>query len=141
MIENWNSGIGKNFRKKRESHHQDHESDHVDLETHFDHVTEEDDHEANHEYDHKNTQGNNLIEHGHDDHDHDYDQDHDHDYKHDDLDDQDHAHKNDQVWTSAQAYGYATLANGIITLTSLSGILFISCVQERLKFCSEIFDN
>ena len=145
MIENWNSEIGRNFRIRRDSHDHDHESDHIDLETHINHNIEQDDHEEDHENDHEddheNDHGyNQLDELDHEDHDHDYDHYHDHDETLVDPDDHDHDHDHDddKFWTTADAYGYATLANGIITITSVSGIMFISCIKEGLAFCDKI---
>ena len=57
---------------------------------------------------------------------------HQEDYDHDDIDHDDHDHEDDNtaIWTKANSYGYATLANFIITLTSLTGIFIILCTEK-----------
>ena len=48
----------------------------------------------------------------------------------DDHDDHDHDDNSTVTWSEAQSYGYGTLANFIITLTSLSGIFIILYVEK-----------
>ncbi|CBY43567.1 unnamed protein product, partial [Oikopleura dioica] len=70
----------------------------------------------------------------HDDHD---DDDEDHDDHDDDHEDDDHDHGDEEgdleTWTRAKAFGYASLANAIISLLSLAGIAIVICNQKCIK--------
>jgi len=78
--------------------------------------------------------GASRVRRGDDDHENDHDDEHDdHDDDHDDHDD-DHDHGDEEgdteSWTRAKAFGYASLANAVISLLSLAGIAIVICNQK-----------
>ena len=63
------------------------------------------------------------------DHDHDHDDDHDHDHDHD----HNHDHDHHNGWTTAQQWGYATLANSVVVSFSLCGIVIVKCTSGKSR--------
>ena len=80
---------------------------------------------------------------------HDHDHDHDHGEDEDDHDDDDnhddHDHgaeqaTNDEEWSTAQMWGYGVLANSVLVLLSIIGILSVKCTNEKsFQYVTDIF--
>ena len=86
-----------------------------DSDDHDDHDSHDDDHhDDDHHDDHENDVNQKLeINDDHDDHDHDAHNDDDHsEHDHDNHDD--HAGESKKTWTTAEKWGYATLANAFL---------------------------
>ena len=95
------------------------------------------------ELDDNDTHGRQDDEHDdHDDHDHDDHDDHDHD-EHDDHDDHDHDDHDDHddgEWSTAEKWGYATLANAFLVSLSLLGILLIKSTSANARvYVNDVF--
>lgn len=118
-------------------HDDDQDHDNYDVHDHDNHEVRNHDNKAVHDHENKP-----------DNHDHDH-----HNSDHQDTDHNDNNHMGDQhtdisdtnqnstSWSQASAYGYGTLANVIITLTSLSGIAIVVCAEKSSSIQNHyIFD-
>ena len=93
---------------------------------------DEDDNDTHDDHDHG--EGENHEEDDHDDHDHE---------EHEEDDDHNHGAEtvsSEEEWSTAQMWGYGVLANSVLVLLSIIGILSVKCSNEKnFQYITDIF--